>query len=171
MLRNLGRSVAVLALFLALSGAALAQNDGGTVRIATALAQNSLAPGEATGLPDATVIRTMFEGLVGFTDGELVNELATSWEANDDATAYTFELRQGVTFHDRTPFNAQAVKDYYDWVMDENSIAARARGQLNAIAGVEVVDEYTVRIDLDAPNGAFIFLLATSNARIASPAS
>src|SRR5690606_33361288 len=44
-------------------------------------------------------------------------------------------------------------------------------GQLNAIAGVEVVDEYTVRIDLDAPNGAFIFLLATSNARIASPAS
>lgn len=170
MLRNLGRSVAALALLLALTGPAIAQNDG-TVRIATALAQNSLAPGEATGLPDATVIRTMFEGLVGFTDGELVNELATSWEANEDATAYTFELREGVTFHDGTPFNAQAVKDYYDWVMDENSIAARARGQLDAIAGVEVVDEYTVRIDLDAPNGAFIFLLATSNARIASPAS
>lgn len=175
-MRNLGRSFATLSIFVALiagglvGGTAFAQGAD-TIRIATALAQNSLAPGEATGLPDATVIRTMFEGLVGFTDGELVNELATSWSANDDATAYTFELREGVTFHDGTPFNAQAVKDYYDWVMDESSIAARARGQLSAMAGVEVVDEYTVRIDLEAPNGAFIFLLATSNARIASPAS
>jgi len=176
MSKNLGRKFTTLALVITavaglLAGSLAVAQGGDTIRIATALAQNSLAPGEATGLPDATVIRTMFEGLVGFTDGELVNELATSWTANDDATAYTFELRQGVTFHDGTPFNAQAVKDYYDWVMDENSIAARARGQLSAMAAVEVVDEYTVRIDLEAPNGAFIFLLATSNARIASPAS
>ena len=173
MSKSLGRLTAAIALFagLAFGSFATAQGNSNTIRIATSLAQNSLAPGEATGLADATVIRTMFEGLVGFTDGELVNELATSWEANEDATSYTFQLREGVTFHDGTPFNAQAVKDYYDWVMDENSIAARARGQLDAMTGVEVLDEYTVRIDLDAPNGAFIFLLATSNARIASPAS
>ncbi|HLV11599.1 MAG TPA: ABC transporter substrate-binding protein [Trueperaceae bacterium] len=167
MMRFLGRTLAVLALVVA--GVAAAQGD--TIRIATSLAQNSLAPGEATGLPDATVIRTMFEGLVGFQDGELVNELAESWEANEDATVYTFHLREGVTFHDGTPFDAQAVKDYYDWVMDESSVAARARGQLAAMESVEVVDDLTVNIHLSEPNGAFVFLLATSNARIASPTS
>ena len=166
-MRFLGRTLAVLALVVA--GVAAAQGD--TIRIATSLAQNSLAPGEATGLPDATVIRTMFEGLVGFQDGELVNELAESWEANEDATVYTFHLREGVTFHDGTPFDAQAVKDYYDWVMDESSVAARARGQLAAMESVEVVDDLTVNIHLSEPNGAFVFLLATSNARIASPTS
>lgn len=165
------RSLALLVMLLAALGGAAASAQGGTVRIATSLAQNSLAPGEATGLPDAAVIRTMFEGLVGFTDGSLTGELADSWEPNDDATAYTFHLRKGVTFHDGTPFNAQAVKDYYDWVMDPNSIAARARGLLAAMTSVDVVDEYTVRINLNGPNGAFVFLLATSNARIASPAS
>lgn len=165
------RYAVMAAIIVALTGFGQALAQGDTIRIATSLGQNSLAPGEATGLPDATVIRTMFEGLVGFTDGALVNELATSWEANEDATAYTFELQQGVTFHDGTPFNAQAVKDYYDWVMDEGSIAARARGLLAAMTSVDVIDEYTVRINLSGPNGAFIFLLATSNARIASPAS
>src|SRR5680860_1770023 len=108
MLRNLGRSLAALALVTMAAGGLAVAQGGDTIRIATALAQNSLAPGEATGLPDATVIRTMFEGLVGFTDGELVNELATSWSANEEATAYTFELREGVTFHDCLLYTSDA---------------------------------------------------------------
>jgi len=36
--------------------------------------------------------------------------LATQWEIVDDGKTYTFHLRQGVTFHDGTPFNAEAVK-------------------------------------------------------------
>src|SRR5690606_4251200 len=55
--------------------------------------------------------------------------------------------------------------------MAESSIAARARGQLGALESGEVGDDDTVRIHLEASNVAFIFLLATSNARIASPAS
>lgn len=143
----------------------------GTIRIAQTLSHNSLNPGEASGLSDSSVIRTMYEGLVGFTDGVLVPELATSWQANDDATAITFELRQGVKFQDGTPFNAQAVKDYYDWVLDPNSKAARGRSTLSGISNIEVLGEYTVRLDLSEPNGAFIFVLGTSNARIASPTS
>jgi len=162
------RLVAVLAALALLSGAALAQD---TVRIAQSLAQNILSPAEATGLPDATVIRTMFEGLVGFTDGELVNELASEWSANDDATAFTFTLREGVTFHDGTPFDAQAVKDYYEWVMDPDSRGARGRSLLSAMESVEVLAPDRVRIHLSQPNGAFIYLLATSNARIVSPAA
>ena len=161
--RHLVAAVAALSL---LSGIAVAQD---TVRIAQALAQNILSPAEATGLPDATVIRTMFEGLVGFTDGELVPELATEWSANDDATAFTFTLREGVTFHDGTPFDAQAVQDYYAWVMDPDSRAARGRGLLRLMESVDVLAPNQVRINLSSPNGAFVFLLATSNARIVSP--
>ena len=159
--------VALCSLALA-SGVALAQD---TVRIAQSLAQNILSPAEATGLPDATVIRTMFEGLVGFTDGVLVPELASDWSANDDATAFTFTLRSGVTFHDGTPFDAQAVKDYYEWVMDPNSRGARGRSLLSSMQRVEVLAPDQVRIHLSQPNGAFIYLLATSNARIVSPAA
>ncbi|HRQ11639.1 MAG TPA: ABC transporter substrate-binding protein, partial [Trueperaceae bacterium] len=52
------------------------------------------------------------ERLVDFAPGktDLIPALATSWSANDDATVWTFELRQGVKFHDGTPFNAEAVK-------------------------------------------------------------
>ena len=81
--------VALCSLALA-SGVALAQD---TVRIAQSLAQNILSPAEATGLPDATVIRTMFEGLVGFTDGVLVPELASDWSANDDEQFSSLEGR------------------------------------------------------------------------------
>ncbi len=150
------------------AGAAAA---AGTVRIAQTLSHNSLNPGEASGLSDATVIRTMYEGLVGFTDGVLVPELATSWQANDDATSFTFELRQGVRFQDGTPFDAQAVKDYYDWVLNPDSKAARGRSTIGAITNIEVLGQYSVRIDLSEPNGAFVYVLGTSNARIASPAS
>lgn len=143
----------------------------GNVRLATSLAPNSLQPAEATGLPDAAVIRTMFEGLVGFLDGELVTELAESWSSNDDATAYTFTLRPGVTFHDGTPFNADAVKTYYEWVLDPDNSGARGRSQLKDIATIDVLGDLEVRINLKQPNGAFIYLLGTSNARIASPAS
>ncbi len=153
---------------LALGASAL---GAGTARLATSLAPNTLQPAEATGLPDAAVIRMMFEGLVGFLDGELVDELASSWTANEDATSYTFELREGVKFHDGTPLDAAAVKAYYDWVLDPNSSGARGRSQLSAISEIVVLGDHELRIDLKAPNGAFIYLLAVSNARIASPAS
>ena len=144
----------------------------GTVHIAQSLGHNSLNPAEASGLSDASVVRTLFEGLVGFDENfELVPELATSWEVNDDATVLDFTLREGVTFHDGTPFNAEAVKTYYEWVLNPDSKSARGRGVLADIDTIEVVAPYEVRINLKAPNGAMLYNLALSNSRIASPAS
>src|SRR5690625_6784937 len=56
------------------------------------------------------------ERLVGFGQGTAVIEplLATSWEANEDATVWTFQLREGVSFTDGTPFDAEAVKFNFD---------------------------------------------------------
>jgi len=161
-----------LALALAaalLLGAASAQ----TARVAQALAHTSLAPAQATGLADTSVMRAMFEGLVGFDhDFNLVPELATSWSVSADATELVFELRSGVTFHDGTPFDAAAVVAYLDWVMNpDNAIGARGRSTLGGLTSWEATGSMQVTLRLGAPNGAFIFNVALANAYIASPAA
>ena len=61
-------------------------------------------------------IDQMFEGLVTLSLGgtEIEPALAESWEASDDGLAWTFQLREGVTFHDGEPFNAEAVCFNFD---------------------------------------------------------
>lgn len=159
----------LLSVLLTVFTAASAQD---TIRIAQSLGHNSLNPAEASGLSDSSVVRTMFEGLVGFNaEFELVPELATSWEINEDATAITFVLREGVMFHDGTAFNAQAVKDYYEWVLNPDSKSARGRGVIANIDTIEVLGEYELRMNLKEPSGAMLYNLALSNSRIASPTS
>ena len=62
------------------------------------------------------VIQQIFETLVALEPGgtEPVPGLAESWEANEDGTEWTFTLREGVTFHDGEPFNAEAVCFNFD---------------------------------------------------------
>ena len=160
----------VLILFAScLSFAAFSQD---TVRIAQSLTHNTLNPAEATGTSDASVMRVMYEGLLGFDENyNLVPELATSWEANEDATVLTFQLREGVTFHDGTPFNAETAKAYFDWVLDPDSIGARGRSLLADVESVEATGPYELVMTLKQPNGAMFFNLATNGARIASPES
>jgi len=158
----------VFAMILASGVTALAQ---GTVRIAQTLSHNTLNPGGTTGLADATVERVIYEGLVGFDQTlQLVPELATSWEVNEDATTFTFDLREGVSFHDGSTFDANAVKAYFDWALDpENPITSRAQGVFADIEAVEVLEPLKVRFVLSKPNGAMLANLATFNGRIMSP--
>jgi peptide/nickel transport system substrate-binding protein len=62
------------------------------------------------------VITQIFETLIGLKAGttELEPSLATEWEVNDNATVFTFTLREGVKFHDGTDFNAEAVCFNFD---------------------------------------------------------
>ncbi len=161
--------LAVVILAAAAFGAVSAQD---TIRIGLSLGPASLSPAESTGLPDATVIRHIFEGLVGFdANNEIIGELATSWTANDDATEYVFTLREGVTFQDGTPFNAEAAEAYYAWVLDPDSAGARGRTQLAGVNSITATGDFELTFSLDEPNGALLFNLALSNSRIASPAS
>lgn len=155
----------------AVVGIAHAQDE--VVVIAQTVAHSSLNPAEATGIADYTVMRTIYEGLVGFDENfELVPELATSWEVNEEATVFDFTLREGVTFHDGTAFDAEAAKAYFDWVLDEdNSIPARGQSVLSDIESVEVVGPFELRITLSVSNGTMLSNLALANSRIASPAS
>src|SRR5690349_3303415 len=65
----------------------------------------------------ATYLPACYEGLiqaVGARTSQYKPGLATSWKESPDGKTWTFTLRQGVTFHDGTPFNAAAVKFSFD---------------------------------------------------------
>jgi peptide/nickel transport system substrate-binding protein len=80
--------------------------------------------------------------------------LATSWKAIDDTT-WEVKLRQGVKFHDGTPFTAKDVKATFDRVLDPTK-KMTARGNHAKIKTVEIVDDYTVRFRTDGPYPLFV---------------
>jgi len=91
-------------------------------------------------------------------DGKYKPELALSWDTSVDGKAITFKLKQGVTFHDGTPFNAQALKANLD-----NLIPPKAT-ILSGIASIDVVDDYTVKLNLGAYNNLILYHFAANPA-------
>jgi peptide/nickel transport system substrate-binding protein len=84
--------------------------------------------------------------------------LATSWETNEDATEWTFHLREGVVFQDGEPFNADAVKATLAHYQAQEG--AGCTWIWGAVDEVEVVDEYTVKMHCSYP--APLDIVATS---------
>ncbi|MCL4368653.1 MAG: ABC transporter substrate-binding protein [Actinobacteria bacterium] len=87
----------------------------------------------------------------------LVPGLAESWDQPDSKTVI-FHLRKGVVFQDGSPFNAQVVK----WNLDRmvNNPKSAAKTDLLTLKSVDVVDDYTVRLNLNAPPTALLFNLS-----------
>jgi ABC-type transport system substrate-binding protein len=71
----------------------------------------ALDPHAVTAVNDFRILMNVYDGLVRYASGTLEVEpaLATDWTISDDGTVYTFTLREGVTFHDGSPFDAEAV--------------------------------------------------------------
>lgn len=116
---------------------------------------------------------SLYDGLTKWdlSDGgslpTVVPGLAESWEANDDATEWTFFLREGVSFTDGTPWNAEAAAFNINRYVDEES--PQYFPELNATAGIyvggmvraEVVDDMTIKILARGPQAALPESLAT----------
>ncbi len=84
----------------------------------------------------------------------VIPNLATSWKAIDETT-WEVKLRQGVKFHDGSPFTAKDVKATFDRVLDPTK-KMTARGNHAKIKSVEVVDDYTARFKTDGPYPLFV---------------
>jgi peptide/nickel transport system substrate-binding protein len=112
---------------------------------------------------------SMFDKLVDL-DAELnvVPQLAHDWEVSDDGLDYTFHLEEGVTFHDGTPFNAEAVKFTFERVLDPE-FGSPFLGDYTMIDSIEVVDDSTVVFHLQYPHGPFVRRLGVGQASIISP--
>ena len=120
---------------------------------------DSLDPGVTTSSGVEIIDQHVFDTLVLQKPlGTFHPGLATEWSVNEDATEYTFNLRDDVTFHDGTPFNADAVKFTFDRIVDPNlnsQMAYSFLGGTNYLE-TEVVDDYTVIVRFDLPNAAFL---------------
>lgn len=96
--------------------------------------------------------------------------LAESWEVSDDGKEITFKLKKGVTFHDGTPLNAEAVRYTFER-FKEVGMASPIYGGVMQIAGVEAVNDLTVRFTFDQPAANFWSTISMPYAGIISPDS
>ncbi len=102
-------------------------------------------------------------------DGSFTPLLATADPVfSEDGLTATIPLREGVTFHDGTPFNADAVINTFDKIKDPEFGSARA-SLAASIDSVEAVDEHTVQFNLTYPDGVLHAKLAHTNSAIVSP--
>jgi peptide/nickel transport system substrate-binding protein len=102
-------------------------------------------------------------------DGDPTPGLAQDWDISDDERVYTFYLRDDVTFHDGTPFNAEAVRFNLDRITSPDLASQKARFMLGPYERTEVVDEYTVRIHLSQPYAPLLDSLSQVYLGMASP--
>ncbi|MFB5674474.1 ABC transporter substrate-binding protein [Paenibacillus terreus] len=143
---------------------------GGELTYALATSPDTLAP-QQSGLAVATrVYRSIFDNLVvKLPDNTIKPWLATEWSISDDHKSYTFKLRKGVKFHDGTPFNAEAVKFTFDRILDPNVKVGNAAAQISPYESSEVIDEYTIKLNLSQPSRAFLGNLSQGPLSIISP--
>ncbi|WNS45177.1 staphylopine-dependent metal ABC transporter substrate-binding lipoprotein [Paenibacillus sp. MMS20-IR301] len=92
----------------------------------------------------------VYESLVENTPEGIKPLLAESWTISEDGTVYTFQLRQGVVFHDGEPFNAEAVKQNIDAVQ-HNAVKHSWIKLSTKIVDTKAVDEYTFQMTLSEP--------------------
>ena len=116
-------------------------------------------------------VTSLFSGLVRITsDFEIEADLAESWTIDDAGVAYTFTLRDGITFHDGTPITAEDFKYSIEraadaalhsetaplYLGDIVGITEKLDGEAEEVSGVEVLDERTIRITIDEPKEYFL---------------
>lgn len=140
----------------------------------------SLDPAKETDGESLNVCDNIFDTLVQFKDGttEIEPALAQSWEVSADGLRYTFRLRPNVSFHDGTPFNAEAVVFSLMRQHDPKHEAYKYAqvwsywqdmGMDKLVSAIEAVDDKTVRMTLRSPSAPFLANLAMSFASVVSP--
>ena len=168
----------LLATALALVLPAAAQTPPNVLVVGQIAEPASLDPHVSTAANDFRIAVNIYDGLVRNKPGTLEIEpaLATDWTISEDGLEYTFNLREGVAFHDGTPFNAAAVKFNFDRMLDEtHPFASTGPFPLSfffsSVESVDVVDDLTVKFTLNEAFAPFMSNLASPTGLIVSPAA
>ncbi|MCP5098837.1 MAG: ABC transporter substrate-binding protein [Chloroflexi bacterium] len=130
----------------------------GTLTAVLPLEPNSINPPNAADRIASIVVYQIFDGLLELdnTTGGLQPALATSWEISDDGSEYTMHLREGVTFHDGSAFDAADI--VATWAAGSEDVNAYAADY--ASVTVNVIDDFTVVLVSDPPDVTFLRKLA-----------
>jgi peptide/nickel transport system substrate-binding protein len=172
MKRNLHRFWAVTAFLAALSIAATAsaQKSGGVLRLHNPESIASLSMLEEFANSELPIMG-MFNNLIMFDQQvaqdslqSIVPDLATSWSWDEEGTGLTFQLRQGVKWHDGKPFTARDVKCTWDLYMETGPEKLRINPRKSSyynLAAVTTNGDYEVTFQLKRPQPAFPMTLAS----------
>jgi peptide/nickel transport system substrate-binding protein len=159
-----------------------------TFTFAVPSAPSSLDPAVTSDLESWRITRQILEGLVTAdpTTSEPAPALATSWKESSDRLSYTFSLREGVAFHDGTPFDAAAVKANFDrWFAFTPEFRAANptmafphvfkahadQAALSVFKACTALSPTEVRIDLTRPFTGFLRAMTSPAFAISSPAA
>jgi len=138
--------------------------------------ETSLDPAHAYDYFGWEIIRSLGAGLIDYQPGatgpgDIIPDLATSWNVSSDGLQWTFSLRQGVKYDDGTEFNATHVKYTFDRAigMADPNGAFVGLGFGDMIQNITVVDTHTVRFDLTSPFPFFLTLIAGQECVMVDP--
>ncbi|MGD9511172.1 MAG: ABC transporter substrate-binding protein [Geminicoccaceae bacterium] len=153
-----------LALVLAMSGAAMAQEaptQGGEMIVTYKDDVSTLDPAIGYDWQNWSIIKSLFDGLMDYKPGtmDLVPDLAESYEITPDGLTYTFKLRPGVRFHNGRELVAEDIKYSIERVLDPATQSPGA-GFFGSIASIEAPDPQTVVFRLNRPDATFLHVMA-----------
>ncbi|GBD19594.1 Oligopeptide-binding protein AppA [bacterium HR28] len=137
------------------------RGGGGTLRLLWWQAPTILNPHLAQGTKDFDASNIVFEALAYFdAEDKLVPRLAEEIPSVEKGTLdpegrwVIWKLRKNVKWHDGEPFTAKDVKFTWEYITDEKTTATTI-GSYRAIESVEIVDDYTVKVNFKQPNPAW----------------
>ncbi|HJM92691.1 MAG: ABC transporter substrate-binding protein [Alphaproteobacteria bacterium] len=162
--RKFSHALAVAAIAALPFGAEAAKNS---VNIAMTLEPPGLDPrANASAAIGQIALYNIYENLTRINQDATVSPmLAKSWSVSDDGLVYTFDLVQGVKFHDGTDFDSADVKYTFEANAAEGSKIKRKKRFVN-MAKIETPDAHTVRITLKKPRPTFLFWMGEATAVI-----
>jgi oligopeptide transport system substrate-binding protein len=167
-------------------------NIGGVFRLNEVEEFKNLYPHNLTEVTSHRIGNQVYEGLVKFDQEtlEVIPSLAETWEINDDATEFIFNLRRGVKFHDDACFEGgkgreltahdfkyvftklceSSAQNQMFWLFKDRVKGASEYHQSTitgkpleqGVTGVQVVNDYTLKIELEYPFAGFLKILAHS---------
>lgn len=145
-----------------------APQAGGQLRVAAALPPSSLDPVAGTNGGDQVSLYPIYDRLVNLDPTALtpLPGLATAWKYADPRTL-VLTLRDGVTFHDGTPFNADAVK--FNLERDLDPAVSKSLSDLSNIESVDGSGPLEATIHLKQPDASLVLTLADRAGMVVSP--
>lgn len=168
--------VRLLALVAAMAMAAVAQaapQEGGVLKVALAGDPQCVDPQQPGNNTALNIGRQLTDSLTDQDPktGGVVPWLATAWKVEDDSRRFTFTLREGATFADGSPVDADAVKANFDGIVKMGARASLASTYLAGVESIEAPDARTVVISFKQPNAQFLQATSTMSMGLLSKAT